>query len=303
MSYDSIGGIPDLRLAGSRGLDCETDRALAIRLLNEAPALDLEQLVRRAFSLRGWPPGFIDLRVRGVMAAPQRRRTDVKGWLKDCIVPERAFLEIGCGMGGQLAAAAAEGYNGAGIDASMLELIVAQRMITASGGQPVLAAAIAEALPMADCAFSGVVALDVIEHVAEPSRMLAEINRVIEPRGAIAVSTPNRYSLSAEPHVFVWGVGWLPRRLQKAYVRWRTQFRYESTELLSVGKLRKLFADNTSFQIEIMVPPIADDEITHFSRRRAVLARMYNRFARSRGFRFILLRIGAFFRVVGKKRA
>jgi len=80
-----------------------------------------------------------------------------------------------------------------------------RRTPRACGGDPLLAAAHAEALPLADGAVSGVISLDVIEHVAEPRRYLREIERVLAPGGNTALSTPNRFSLAAEPHVFVWG--------------------------------------------------------------------------------------------------
>lgn len=85
-----------------------------------------------------------------------------------------------------------------------------------------MAAALGEALPLADGALSGVVSLDVIEHVDRPDAFLNEIDRVTRPGGRLALSTPNRFSLAPEPHVMVWGVGLLPRRYQARYVAWRS---------------------------------------------------------------------------------
>ena len=94
-----------------------------------------------------------------------------------------------------------------GIDVSMTWLVVAKKLVSESGGKPFLAAGMAEALPLASDSIPAVVSLDVIEHVHDPDAYLAEIDRVLQPGGRAALSTPNRFSLTAEPHVFVWGVG------------------------------------------------------------------------------------------------
>ncbi len=67
-------------------------------------------------------------------------------WLEPC-VSRGIFLDLGCGPGMLLAAAAEEGYQGIGVDVSLVWLVVAHRLIEARGGRPVLAAALAEALP------------------------------------------------------------------------------------------------------------------------------------------------------------
>jgi SAM-dependent methyltransferase len=208
---------------------------------------------------------------------------------------------VGCGAGTLLAAAAAEGREGIGIDVSLVWLVVAQRLITAYGGQPVLAAALAEALPLADSSVSGIALLDMIEHVADPARCLSEMNRVTKSGGHIALSTPNRYSLAAELHVFVWGVGWLPRSWQEDYVRWRTGKVYKFTRLLSTREMARLLRQNTCFQFKLLIPRVPEDEIAHFPRYRAILAGVYNHLVSLGWTHWLLCHIGPFFRVVGKK--
>ena len=88
-----------------------------------------------------------------------------------------------------------------GIDVSMTWLVVAKRLISESCRQPVLAASLADALPLADDSVSCVVSLYVIEHVVDPRTYLSEISRVTKSGGYVALATPNRYSLTAEPHV------------------------------------------------------------------------------------------------------
>ncbi len=300
--YDSVGGIPDLRLPGASWINYETDKAEARRLLAETSGFSVEELVRHIYSSRpDWDEARVELRTRQVLKGPDRLRTEIRGWLKPCTTGTGLFLDVGCGSGTLVAAAAADGLKGIGIDVSMVWLIVARRLIAEWGGQPVLAVALAEALPLADGTISGVVSLDVIEHVANPGRYLGEINRVTEPGGRVALSTPNRYSLVAEPHVSVWGAGWLPRSLQKGYVQWRKRESYEFTWLLGTREAAKLLHQHTRFQFEILVPLVSEEEIAHFPAYRATLARVYNRLVSLGWMRWLFLSIGPFFRIVGTK--
>ncbi|HHT9119329.1 MAG TPA: class I SAM-dependent methyltransferase [Candidatus Hypogeohydataceae bacterium YC41] len=261
----------------------------------------MEELLRYVYSSGLHWGDRVNLRIRQIMAAPDRLRTELRGWLKPSTTGVGLFLDVGCGFGTLLAAAAAEGLKGIGIDVSMVSLVVTRRLVAEWGGQPLLAAALAEALPLADGSVSGVVSLDVLEHVADQGRYLSEINRVTAPGGYVALSTPNRYSLAAEPHVFVLGVGWLPRSLQKDYVKWRSGKSYEFTWLLSAREVANLLRQHTHFQFDILVPPVPEEEIVHFPTYRATLARLYNRLVFSGWMRWLLLRIGPFFHIIGKK--
>lgn len=299
--YEAVAGIPDLRVQTAAWIDYEEDLAEARRLAEETEGWSVEDLVRSVFAARReWDVARTDRRTREVLAAPHRLRREISGWLSEATAGE-GFLDVGCGPGMLLAAAAAEGRRGVGIDVSMVWLIVAQRLITAWGGVPILAGASAEALPLADGAVSGAVSLDVIEHVGDPRGFLAEIDRVVAPGGRIALSTPNRYSLGAEPHVSVWGVAWLPRSFQQGYVKWRSGKSYEFTRLLSAREARRLMRRHTDFRFEFLIPPIDKDDIARFTVRRAVLAQLYNQLITLKWLRSLLLHVGPFFRVVGCK--
>ncbi|HYN80309.1 MAG TPA: class I SAM-dependent methyltransferase [Gemmatimonadaceae bacterium] len=160
----------------------------------------------------------------------------------------------------------------------------------------------AESLPLADESLDGVVMYDVIEHIERPSAALAEVSRVIRQGGVLACRTPNRYSFAAEPHVFVWGVGWLPRRYQQGFIRRRSGRAYPQTWLLSAAELRGIIQRYTGFDAVITAPPIADYELETFSEPRATVARIYNMFTRWPWARHVLLRIGPLFQTIATKR-
>ena len=298
--FEAVAGIPDLRVAGDSWIDFEDDLSIARELA--AMECSLPELVRSVYARReGWDEGRIDRRTREVLQAPERLKSDVEGWLKAFCVEDGLPLDLGCGAGMLLAAMAMEGKNALGIDVSMTWLVVAKRLIEEHGGEPILAAAMAEHLPLNDGSVSGVVSLDVIEHVRDPDRYLAEINRAVRPGGNFAISTPNRFSLTAEPHVFVWGVGWLPQPWQKGYGKWRSGKTYDDTVLMSSAKLSGKVSRNTDFDYRIIIPEVPPEHIQSFAGPKALVARIYNQLAASSFFRLPFLAIAPFFRIVGTK--
>lgn len=57
-----------------------------------------------------------------------------------------------------------------------------------------------EPLPLASALFETVVLTDVLEHIAQPDRLLAEIRRVLGSNGVLLGSVPFMYRLHEEPH-------------------------------------------------------------------------------------------------------
>jgi SAM-dependent methyltransferase len=236
--------------------------------------------------------------VRQFVASPARLRPQVQGWLRNVALTP-GYVDVGCGPGLLLAASADDGVSGMGIDASLEWLVVARRLIEAHGGRATLCAALCEALPLPDASAPAISSLDVIEHCGDQRRHLREIDRIAAPGARFALATPNRFSVAAEPHVGVWGVGWLPARLQQRFVRMRSGKPYEYVRLLSVPGMKRLLKRETHFRGQFIVPPIADEEIALFPERRAKIARAYNRVAGHRMLRWPLFAIGPFFRFVG----
>ncbi|MDB4883354.1 MAG: class SAM-dependent methyltransferase [Gemmatimonadetes bacterium] len=299
--YPSISGIPDLRINAPAWIDSDADREQARWIAKHLADRPVEEVVRHAFrEVRGHTSANADHHTRRVTDAPARLRREIVGWLNDATA-RAPFLDLGCGPGMLLAAAAADGRRGIGIDVSMVWLVVAQRLIREHRGTPVLAAAFAESLPLQDGAVTAVVSLDVIEHVGDQVQYVREIDRVTAPGGRVALSTPNRFSIAAEPHVHVWGVGWLPRRWQQPYAEWRSGISYAFTRLLSTSEARELLARHTRFDVELLVPEIPEEDIAIASPRRAALARAYNRVIRFEPTRRAALLVGAFFQVAGRK--
>jgi SAM-dependent methyltransferase len=301
--YGVFGGIPDLRIDRPAWIDIDDDREAAARLDRDYGDGPLETMIRAVFTAQGGRSQHqIDMRTRQVLVAPSRLATQLDEWLR-ATTHTPGFLDLGCGPGMLLAAAAGAGVPGLGIDVSLVWLVVARRMIEQHGGRATLCAAFAESLPLPDASAPGIVSLDVIEHVADQQRYLAEIDRIAADGATIALATPNRFSLAAEPHVHVWGVGWLPARFQKRYVWARSGRPYEYVRLLSVPGLARLLRRRTHIRGRFLVPRIPDEEIVSYDVRRVMLARAYNRIAGWPWLRWPLLGLGPFFRFTGTRRS
>jgi SAM-dependent methyltransferase len=300
--YPVFGGIPDFRVERTHWLDLEQDRRKAARLLTMVGTVAIRELVAEVFRQRShWSAADIERRTRGIMEGPPRLARELETWLRAATTGHPPFMDLGCGAGPLLAAAARMGRPAVGIDVSLEWLVVARELVRDAGGTPVVAAALGEALPFADGSLGGVVSLDVIEHVDDQQGYLREIGRVLVAGGVAALATPNRYSLSAEPHVSVWGVGWLPRSWQEPYVRWRSGKSYAYVRLLSLVELRSLIRNSAGLEPRVLLGEVPREEIARFSTLKAWLARAYNRLLRIRPARAALICVCPFFRILATK--
>jgi 2-polyprenyl-3-methyl-5-hydroxy-6-metoxy-1,4-benzoquinol methylase len=142
-------------------------------------------------------------------------------------------------------------------DISLAWLVLARRRVQDMGLENVLVvAATGESLPTEKESVDLIVAADVIEHVPNRDEVINNCYGSLRPGGALWLSTPNRFSLTPEPHVRLWGVGLLPRRLGQAYVERRRSVRYDDIETLFVFALRRLAAA-TGGSYTVTAPEIA----------------------------------------------
>ncbi|MDB5104184.1 MAG: gamma-tocopherol methyltransferase [Fibrobacteres bacterium] len=102
------------------------------------------------------------------------------------------ILDIGCGAGFLANALAAEGHRVSGIDMSRGSLRIAR----SRSKLPAYRVADAYRLPYRDGTFDSVTALDFLEHVTAPDRVIAEAARVLRPGGLFFFHTFNRNPLA-----------------------------------------------------------------------------------------------------------
>lgn len=151
-----------------------------------------------------WDDPVALLRAEGALKAP---------WIAERLriasgrAPARV-LDVGCGAGFLAGHLASEGHRVTGLDLSFGSLLAAR-------GARRRVAADAYRLPFADASFDAVCALDFLEHVTAPHRVIAEAARVLRPGGLFFYHTFNRNPLAWL--VIIKGVEWFvrntPRRM------------------------------------------------------------------------------------------
>ncbi|MDQ3368146.1 MAG: bifunctional 2-polyprenyl-6-hydroxyphenol methylase/3-demethylubiquinol 3-O-methyltransferase UbiG, partial [Myxococcota bacterium] len=99
-------------------------------------------------------------------------------------------LDLGCGAGLLANDLAARGHRVVGLDATGENLAIA-RLRDPTGSVAYLRGD-ATALPFAPGSFDVVCAMDLLEHVEEPARLVAEASRVLAPDGLLFFHTFNR---------------------------------------------------------------------------------------------------------------
>jgi 2-polyprenyl-3-methyl-5-hydroxy-6-metoxy-1,4-benzoquinol methylase len=305
MYGEPFAGIADLRLSyPDPQLSRDEDTQLAAALAELAPGRDLGSLLDEHWRLVGKQP---ELAAR--FTAQELRAREKAESIADAVESARgsgfepgdSVLEVGCGTAALASAIARRGAHVVATDLSLRWLVLARKRLTEEGAHGVdLLACAAETLPFPDGIFSVVAASDVVEHVDDARRFVGECARVLRPGGLLFLATPNRFSLGLEPHVRLWGVGLLPRRLAEPYVRALRNTSYTHVHLLSARSLDRLLHEN-GLEPEIVTPAVPESTCALYSGPELTLVRVYNRVRDEPIVRPALRAVGPFFHVFGRK--
>jgi SAM-dependent methyltransferase len=153
----------------------------------QATRTPLPRPIAGFFRQFGHPEGRLGALAGRVMA---RRNGEVNAWAVD-LLDIRAgehMLEIGCGPGLALAAAAGGPANRiTGIDPSAVMVAQARRRNRRAAGRVTVLEASAEMLPLADASVGCAIAVNSLSHWGSRERGLAELARVLEPGGRAAL--------------------------------------------------------------------------------------------------------------------
>jgi 2-polyprenyl-3-methyl-5-hydroxy-6-metoxy-1,4-benzoquinol methylase len=103
--------------------------------------------------------------------------------------PGRRVLDLGC-RDGALTQAYADGNEVVGVDADREALAEAAKL-----GIETHWADLDQPLELADASFDVAVAGELLEHLRDPQRLVAEIRRVLRPGGTFVASVPNAFRL------------------------------------------------------------------------------------------------------------
>jgi 2-polyprenyl-3-methyl-5-hydroxy-6-metoxy-1,4-benzoquinol methylase len=174
--------------------DSDFDRALAERLeasfvdvndelgtYYETRAHDLDELALTYEHPDAYKRFFYRARFKAVLGAldPQ---------------PGEEILDVGCGSGAYTRELVRLGAKVTATEIAPTPLARAKRNLGDLAEQVDFRLEDAQALDLPDSTFDKVLLTEVIEHVPEPERAIAEAARVLRPGGVLVVSTPSRFS-------------------------------------------------------------------------------------------------------------
>ncbi len=108
--------------------------------------------------------------------------------LKNSLDPGSKVLEVGCGGGHSAAYMARLGFRVTAIDFSTVAIETAKENYR----DVVFVTGDANDLKFEDADFDAVVAIEMIEHLEDPRKYIAEAARVLRPGGSLFIKTPNR---------------------------------------------------------------------------------------------------------------
>lgn len=237
-TYPEVAGIPDLRLSPDRYLTLEEDRAKAERLARRTD-LSFVGLLHEYWGLTPEVPRPLAARYVRAAAAGAGRG---EALLRRIGYPSSGehLLDVGCGTGGVVAAAARAGAVVTGVDVALRWLVVAGRLCDELGVAARLVAADGGVLPLRAGGFDRTLSIEAVEHAQDQRGFLQSCLLSVRPGGRVDVVVANRYSLGPDPAVGLFGVGFLPRSVAPAYVARRCKTRYRFFRPLSASELRAL---------------------------------------------------------------
>ena len=239
--YPILGGAPDLRLEPDRFLSLEADREKGLEALERAGTGGYEAALEAYWEMTPeLEPELARAHLKRQLAEGDAGAALVRQVEQRCGPLRGPVLDLGCGLGGFVEAATRQGLECVGIDTAFRWAAIATSRLRQARVNGSIVCANAEHPPFRPGGFGSVVANDLLEHVRDPAAALASAARMLRPGGCLYLASTNRYSLAPEPHVRLFGVGWLPREWQSGYVKFRRGHPYDKVRPVSAGELRAL---------------------------------------------------------------
>jgi SAM-dependent methyltransferase len=161
----------------------------------------------------------------------------------------QSVLEVGVGLGTDLARFARAGAHVTGVDFSERSVELSRRRLALDGLPGDIHVADAEALPFSDDAFDRVYSWGVLHHTPDTGRAAQELIRVLRPGGWLCVMLYARYSWVAfalwARHALLAGK---PRRSLSDVVAHHMES--EGTKAFTCTELESMFRDLRDLQVE-----------------------------------------------------
>lgn len=280
--YPEVAGIIDFRICPDPYIDIAADRAKALRIAGKADGMTFEELVAFYYSITPEVPDDLGRHYLNHHVAGVNRGHGILNRMRAYELSKQAesgvdLLDLGCGTGGFLAAARSSGATCIGADVALRWLVIARsRFRDLNLNDIEVVCACADHLPFVSQSFDVILAENLIEHCSDTSKVLSEIKRIRRSGGAFMARTINRFAMGPEPHVGVWGVGYLPRNLANAYVKLVKGIPYEHIYLESFGSLQQCIDAIGDSELQTRIPRITEADYAHHPQWKQQLFKLYS---------------------------
>jgi SAM-dependent methyltransferase len=299
--YPILFGIPDFRLGPDRYLSLDDERAKAARLHKFADDHSFAETLDEYYRMTDDVPPDMARRFAAYVHAGEARGDLALERLAPASGP---LLDVGCGAGGLLVAAARRGQDATGADIALRWLVIAQKRLNEAGLSAELVCADVHALPFDVAGFERIAATDLFDHLADQPAAARSLRRQLAPNGRLFVTGTNRFCLTPHPLAGLWGVGVLPRRLRSRYVIWRrgidTLRHANLTSPWELGAVLRRAGLEKLTVSPISVPRI---QVSDQSWRQNTIIRLYTHMRRLPLIRPLMVAIGPAFEVSARATA
>lgn len=305
--YPVVSGIADFRIYPDPYIDQMADREKAAKLAESGERCSFAELLGIYYSMTPEVPADLARYYTNHHLSGTARGAGIIERMLQYKIPKPSagdtIIDLGCGTGGFLAALAERqrlvGTRLVGVDVAFRWLIVARKRLQELGLDNVqLVCACADYLPFFDGVASHVTAENLIEHVRDQIGLFREIKRVRAEQSSFLARTVNRFALGPEPHVGVWGVGYLPRLLMNGYVKLVKGIEYRHIYLQSAGELRDSLRMGGQFDARVQHPLLLANDFAHHTSLRQKLFKTYSYLTKKRMLKRIMTDIGPYLDVV-----
>ncbi|MFZ5610034.1 MAG: class I SAM-dependent methyltransferase [Pseudomonadota bacterium] len=307
--YPILFGIADFRQRGDRYLSLEAERDKARKLYEYGRGATFADLVTYYYAITDDVSPALARRYQAyIHAAPERGRRildalGVGDEIEDKARP-RVLVDVGCGSGGLLLAAASRFEAVVGIDVALRWLVICAKRFEEAGLGATLVCAEVGAMPFKQGAFSHALAADLMEHVDAPAMALRAIADGLAPQGRLYLSAANKYSLGPHPSVRLWAIGFLPPPLRRRLVRLlRGVDSLRHVTLLSPWRLARLCRASGLAVVRLAALPVDPQARRGYPPVDRVLMGVYAALLAIWGVRHLLLLVGPAFEMVCRKKA
>jgi SAM-dependent methyltransferase len=296
--FPILFGIPDFRLSGDLYLSLDEERAKAARLHAFAEQHDFRELVAFYYSItddvpRRLAPLFADY----VVNAPARAAAPIDALARAGL--RGSLLDLGCGSGGALMAAASVFQDRTGVDIALRWLVIARKRLEEAGVQATLVCADAEALPFHEGSITHVLAMDLLENTRSLAATLKAAGAVLQDGGHMFLTSSNGRWIGPHPATGVWAAGLLSTRLRAALLRRRHGVDIlRAVSLVSPASVRRTAEAAGLRQIDAGPLDFNASRLDHRSALFRLAARAYALLAKAPVFRSILLVAGPVFQAM-----